>query len=285
MRVSHTASAVNFGQVTGNVTGSRPIISAQGSDSNIGLNLASKGNRAITLLTNAVTAFDVLSPASGVNYLTANGSITGIAPSLVASGTDTNIDLDLVPKGTGTVVAEGPFTATGQTSLGGAAGAETARVNTGTNTGKYTLFESNTASNLQLIGAVGTANLGLYSTGGGAIRFNTAAANQELQFLVARTASAVNYVQVTGAATGGAVNVTAQGSDTNVRANFYSKGTSNVVLGNGAGINFIAGANAGTSANYLTAASNSAGSAPYLAATGSDTNINLTLTPREQELL
>jgi hypothetical protein len=100
------------------------------------------------------------------------------------------------------------------------------------------------------------------------------------QMRVTRTASAVNYVQVTGAATGGAINVTAQGSDTNIRANFYSKGTSNVVLGNGAGINFIAGANAGTSANYLTAASNSAGSAPYLAVAGSDTNIDLNLTTK-----
>jgi hypothetical protein len=102
-RVSPTASAVNYVQVTGNVTGSRPVVSAQGSDANIGLNLASKGNRSISLLTNSVTAFDVLAPVSSVNYLTANGSITNQDPLLSAQGADTNISLALQSKGTGGV--------------------------------------------------------------------------------------------------------------------------------------------------------------------------------------
>jgi hypothetical protein len=102
-QVSHTASAVNFVNLTGNATGSRPVVSSQGSDANIGLNFASKGNRSISFLTNSVTAFDVLSPASGVNYVSVTGSITGVSPIVSATGTDTNIDLTLTPKGTGNV--------------------------------------------------------------------------------------------------------------------------------------------------------------------------------------
>jgi len=99
--VAPTTSAVNYVQVTGNATTSRPVISAQGSDANIGLQLASKGNRSISLLTNSVTSLDVLSPASGVNYFTLNGSITNLSPSIVSTGTDTNIGLNLTTKGTG----------------------------------------------------------------------------------------------------------------------------------------------------------------------------------------
>ena len=42
-RASHTASAVNFLQVQGAATGGNPVISAQGSDTNIDLLLGGKG--------------------------------------------------------------------------------------------------------------------------------------------------------------------------------------------------------------------------------------------------
>jgi hypothetical protein len=43
--------------------------------------------------------------ASAVNEVTISNAATGVAPSISASGTDTNIDLSLVPKGTGNVSA------------------------------------------------------------------------------------------------------------------------------------------------------------------------------------
>lgn len=42
--------------------------------------------------------------ASAVNYLQVNNAITGNGPELVAAGDDTNIDLELIPKGTGEVI-------------------------------------------------------------------------------------------------------------------------------------------------------------------------------------
>ena len=390
MRVAHTASAVNYVQVTGAATTVAPQISAQGSDTNVGFSVSSKGTGQLGFYTNSVNAnsrhLDITHTGSVVNRFTLTGSQTGFGVTLGLNGTDTNISQVFQSKGTGaidlaagssgvnisnggtvtaitrtsggtgyatapTVTISAPTTAGGVqatatctvtagvvdttftitnagsgyveqptvTFSGGGGSGAAAYATVGSRaiirslgvTGNGSLdFETpasatNTVPTLRLRDvSIGTSNTGfvqiqnnngyssiiaqgptnaginLASNGTGSISFNTNSTNETTQLRVAHTASAVNYVQVTGAATGGAINVTAQGSDTNIRANFYSKGTSNVVLGNGAGINFIAGANAGTSANYLTAASNSAGSAPYLAATGSDTNIDLTLTPK-----
>jgi hypothetical protein len=110
LRVAHTASAVNYVQVTGAATGVTPTISGQGSDSNVGVTLASKGVASVILMTNSQRQFDVYGPTSAVNYIRAAGATAGNAVSFTASGTDTNIDLTLTPKGTGNV-RFGTFTA------------------------------------------------------------------------------------------------------------------------------------------------------------------------------
>jgi hypothetical protein len=51
------------------------------------------------------------------------------------------------------------------------------------------------------------------------------------QFLIAHTASAVNYLQVTGGATGNAATMSAAGSDTNIDLALTPKGTGNVRFG------------------------------------------------------
>ena len=110
--VTHTASAVNYVQVTGGSTGNGAIVSAQGSDTNVGFRTYSKGSGSISFWTAGGSSrqFQV-SHASGtvVNYATATGSITGAAPAFGVEGTDTNIDLTLTPKGTGATVANGDF--------------------------------------------------------------------------------------------------------------------------------------------------------------------------------
>jgi hypothetical protein len=105
LRVAHTTSAVNFVQVTGAATGNLPTVTAQGSDTNVGLILSSKGafNVGLRTGTNTVTQFEAAHVASAVNFLQARGAIAGAAPSFTAAGSDTNIDLALTPKGTGNV--------------------------------------------------------------------------------------------------------------------------------------------------------------------------------------
>jgi len=104
LRVAHTASAVNYVTVTGSTTGSGPTISVQGSDSNVALNFSSKAAQNINFRTGAssLAQFTVVhNGATIVNQATATGSATGVAPSFGVQGTDANIDVSLVTKGTG----------------------------------------------------------------------------------------------------------------------------------------------------------------------------------------
>jgi hypothetical protein len=97
MQVTHTASAVNYIQVTGAATSANPVISAQGSDATVNLSFQRKGNGNFQFLG------PVILGSNAVNYLLASGAASGSSPSVAVAGTDANIDLTLTPKGTGNV--------------------------------------------------------------------------------------------------------------------------------------------------------------------------------------
>jgi len=102
--INHTASAVNYVQVTGRATGNGPQISAQGSDAAINLEFLSKVNGAIKFFTGTSEQFRVpFTTGTIVNYATATGAITGSGPIFSVAGTDADIDLTLTPKGAGRV--------------------------------------------------------------------------------------------------------------------------------------------------------------------------------------
>jgi hypothetical protein len=158
--------------------------------------------------------FRVAPTSSAVNYVQVTGAVTTGAPAISAQGSDTNVSLSYISKGTG-----------------------------------QHIFASN-----------GTIN------------------NQ--QFRVSHTASAVNYVQVSGRATGNGPQITAQGSDTNINFEIQSKGVGNVRLFTGSGEQFRVIHTAGTIVNYAGATGSAAGSAPSFSVAGTDTNIDLALTPK-----
>lgn len=108
--VASTASAVNYLQVAGAATGGNPTLSAQGSDADSGLIFTAKGNGVNYVKSSVGTYFQnvaganqfaVTATASAVNYLSATGGATGNSAKLNAAGSDTNIDIALTPKGTG----------------------------------------------------------------------------------------------------------------------------------------------------------------------------------------
>jgi hypothetical protein len=107
LRVSHTASAVNYVQVTGAATGGFVAISAQGSDSNPGIYYTTKGFGSHRFTTNTGGGSEqfriITNSASTVNFLQVNGSATTLAPQFSAQGTDTNISMAFQPKGTGAI--------------------------------------------------------------------------------------------------------------------------------------------------------------------------------------
>ena len=80
-------------------------LTAQGSDTNIGSYINSKGAGVVGLVSNTKVAFQANSAsASNVNYVQADGSLTGAGVTLSAQGADAVIDLVLAPKGAGSYV-------------------------------------------------------------------------------------------------------------------------------------------------------------------------------------
>lgn len=162
-------------------------------------------------------------------------------------------------------------------------GGEQVRISDATVTGQYTSFSRGVGQNIQLIGAMGTANLGLYATGGGVIRFLTASNLTQEQFRIADTVSAVNYVQVSGGATGQSSlalrpRIQVQGSDASVGLTIDTKGSG--------AVDFTTNSNNATSfrvflqdspVNYFQVRGSSANIEPVMSVLGSDTNISFGL--------
>jgi hypothetical protein len=128
-----------------------------------------------------------------------------------------------------------------------------------------------------------TTHLNIASNGDGRINFNTRSTSEVTQMRVSDTASAVNYVQVTGAATGGSPQISAQGSDATASLIFVSKGNLDqrfATNSNATNVQFRVAHTAGTIVNYTTATGNIAGASPSFAVAGTDADIDLTLTPK-----
>jgi hypothetical protein len=120
LRVTHTASAVNYVNITGAATAGLPQISAQGSDTNINILYTTKGtgeHRFSTAASTSAIQFRVRHINSAANYCAVIGAPAGSTPEYQTLGTDTNIDLTLTPKGTGNV-RFGTFTGTILTPTG-----------------------------------------------------------------------------------------------------------------------------------------------------------------------
>lgn len=166
------------------------------------------------------------------------------------------------------------LTATGQTSLGGVTDSESMRVLSPAATGTYIQVQSSSSvfAEFRAIGSQTNNSLRYVTRGGGNHVFATNNSGSTVQLQVSPTVSAVNYVQVTGAATGGGLTttprITSQGSDANIALQLEGKGNGEIRL-------------ASHRTNYLAVSgSGSAGGLVTFTATGGDTNIDLALTPK-----
>jgi hypothetical protein len=204
-------SGTNYLQVSGTATGVAPVLSAQGSDTNIDLALTPKGAASVRVNQNA----------SGANGLIISQDV----------GVSTNSGRLFFDSSAGTASI---------TNFGGNTLNFRTAATIGSTSGTEQLRVAHTASAvnfMQVTGAVtgGTpffltagsdANIGMVNAtkGAGAFGFWTnSGANQ--QFSITHTASAVNRLQVTGAAAGFGPVLSAQGSDTNISAVIQPKGT------------------------------------------------------------
>jgi hypothetical protein len=102
------ASAVNYVTVDEAATGAVPGLIASGADANISLALRPKGTGNITLTSSDATAVARFSgPSLSTNLWSFTAGAAGTGVSVNATGSDTNISMNLIPKGTGTVQANG----------------------------------------------------------------------------------------------------------------------------------------------------------------------------------
>jgi hypothetical protein len=273
-----TGTAVNYFDASGRQTGLGPIFSVNGSDADVRMNITAKGTGSIGFYTNLANTLQMqITPtASAVNYVQVTGAATAGRPTISSQGSDTNIDIALTPKGTGGIVGN-------------------------VNSGTFTINRDSANNAIKFTAPNG--NLYLQTTGGGVILFNTGDGTPN-QMRVSHTASAVNYVQVTGSATGtgNSPTISAQGSDTDVNLTLAPKaaglfrvtsgvgGSSRFSIDNGGVTNLGISGSGGSGfrvspttsqVNSLSTTGTVSGSNNVVLSTqGTDTNIDLALTPK-----
>ena len=119
LTVTGVNSGVNGLTVTNAATGSPILLSASGTDANIGINITTKGSGGFLFLTQSsgFAVFDIIPSGTVVNRVRVTATATGVAPIVSAVGSDTNVGLSLVPQGTGTVTITGGAAASPGTAL------------------------------------------------------------------------------------------------------------------------------------------------------------------------
>lgn len=251
-----------------------------------------------TLTTPKVTAYDSINvgsnkvvelgqySASAVNYVGLENAPTGSGVTIYSAGTDTNIDLMLNPKGSGTVdagtsrvtrvvdptsaqdaatknyvdaqvTAATPDATTlvkGKVQLAGDLGG-TAASPTVLTVGGNTISTTNTAQTL-----TGQKTFPTGATSPRIGQINDSNGNTSLTFTA--TASAVNYPTFTNSATGTTVSQSVAGTDTNIDLTVSTKGTGKYT--------YMPGSNSATAFRVM----NAAGSTTHI---GVDTTNNRTL--------
>ena len=280
MAVSHTASAVNYVQVTGAATGGRPTISGEGSDDNVDLNFLSKGTSGGHIFTanNAIQA--VVSPtASAVNYVQLTGATTGGNVQISAQGTDASTGISLVSKGGGGSVWKGDG---GVYFQNNAANNLFSVENTSSTVNRLTATGSVTGSGPRLFaqGSDTNIDLNLTTKGTGVVNLNTGAGTQVR--IIDSGGTAVNRIHLQGQATGFLPVIASRGSDTNLGMSYSTQGTGGHDFYT-AGTSFtqqLKVAHTASAVNYVQVTGAATGSGPQVSAVGTDTNIDLTLTPK-----
>jgi len=220
LRVTPLASAVNYYNITGGATGSSPYLQAAGSDANIHSQYLSKGTYGHIFNTGNAGNFQfyISHTANAVNYIQVSGNTTGGTPFFYPQGSDANIGVSYYTKGN----ANHYFNVNNATQfvVAGAASAVNYLQTYGGVTGDGPSLTSS--------GSDANINLKYLAKGNG---YHFFYGNSAAQFSIAPTASAVNYIQATGGATGNPVVISSQGSDTNVDLQLQGQGTGLVRYG------------------------------------------------------
>lgn len=174
-----------------------------------------------------VTQLGFTTPANSVNYPTVATQVAGGTPGVGAAGADTNVSLGLFPKGSGGVLIY--MAASGQPAAISVASVDancdlslralgTGQVKVGSD--QVVTLNASQVMTLKTLTSprIGTAIL------------DTNGANM---VTLVPIGSAVNYIQINNAATGGQPGISAKGADTNVSLTLSPKGNGALILYSG----------------------------------------------------
>ncbi|MBR0683452.1 hypothetical protein GXW74_23400 [Roseomonas eburnea] len=116
--VNTPANAVNRLAATGAASGAVPSLAAQGSDTNVNLQIVPKGAGTTRIHARNALGVEVAANATPTNYLRLVAGATGVSPRIEVAGNDANISLTLATKGNGVVAATMPLQLPGYTVAG-----------------------------------------------------------------------------------------------------------------------------------------------------------------------
>jgi hypothetical protein len=275
LQVNNVASAVNYAQIVGAVTGGFPTYSAQGADANITLNYDSKGTGYHYFRNGSgAVQFGIGSTASSINYLLLAGSAQFNSVPFQPAGSDASIGLAFSSKG-----SSGVSIFTSQFSSQAVNISHTASA---VNYLNLTGAATTAAPTISAQGSDANISLAYDAKGTGAHLFRSASG--ATQFAITSTSGAVDYPVVTGGT--GFLFIGVAGTSANIGFTIASKGAQGLFFKTGGSLQQVQISHAASAVNYLNlfgSATNSgtpANAAPTIAAAGSDTDINLRLTPK-----
>jgi hypothetical protein len=246
------SNSTNYFQIYGGQSGSSATIATVGSDSNIDINVLSKGLGSINFGNGDGLSLKLVdSGAYDSSYLTIAGSVTSqgqgyIGPTIAVAGTDTNIGLNIYTVGGGIMnVNAGGLgsTATGTSIRMGVNGKEVLRVQGSYSiVNKFSMQGGGLGSSPQFIvsttGGV-DPNVGVDhgTQGTGAFRFYTGNVNagfgwQQLQ--ISHSTATTGYVNITGgtASLSTTPTLSTTGTDALINLNITTRGAGSVVVTN-----------------------------------------------------
>jgi hypothetical protein len=272
LKLTGSTSSVNFLTLNSSSTGAGPLIDTDGTDANIPLNIDTKGTGSVNIKNGGATGLVVTAATGAANYCTFAAQGAGSYPQFIATGTDTNIGMDFVSKGSGAIrFATNASMTNRQFQINNVASA----VN-------YITANGAATAGAPYIRAEGTDTniaIQLASKGTGAIVFNTNY-NATRQAQISHVASAVNYLDFKGSGTGGYPAISALGSDTDIgiqtvlKNGGYAAWWSNNYTNQPA---FKIAPTTTTIANTITVRATATANNPIILTDGTDANVGLNI--------
>lgn len=208
---------VNRLRIYGGLTGQNAVIVAEGGDTNVGLDFNAKGRGEYIYRSGGGIQLVIGNDVNPVNYMRIVGGVAGTAPNFNAQGADTNIDIAMQPKGSGSFVVQPNGVA--QFKVAYAAGAVNMLQTYGATAGNRPTLEAiGTSTNIGMaLNSKGTGDV-LLATGGRAA------------FVAEGVANSVNHISVAPSITGIAAVIKSQGGDANIGMRLQPKGTGSVFV-------------------------------------------------------